>query len=94
MKNFFKNALALNLPFIANQFLKSILKSVDNGNFNEFNTLYKWYNIQDAFIEAKRTRKCIFLLIQNSWCPSCKKLKNKFSKSLRLIDLSKKYVEN
>lgn len=90
MKNCFKYVLTLNLPLITNQFVKTVLKLGENSDSDGFNSLYKWCDIKDAFREAKRIRKPIFLLIHNSWCPSCKKLKNKFSKSLKLIDLSRK----
>ncbi|XP_025267275.1 thioredoxin domain-containing protein 12-like [Camponotus floridanus] len=63
----------------------------DDSNYN-FSHMYKWKNLQEGFQEAKVCRKPIFLLIHKPGCPTCEKLKPKFTNSIRLLDLSKHFV--
>ncbi|XP_034944107.1 thioredoxin domain-containing protein 12-like isoform X2 [Chelonus insularis] len=57
-----------------------------------FGTAYKWRSLPGGLQEARRTGKPIFLLIHKITCPSCQKLKEKFSRSIKLIDLSNYFV--
>ncbi|EZA53130.1 hypothetical protein DMN91_005424 [Ooceraea biroi] len=63
-----------------------------DDNSNNFGQMYKWKNLQDGFAEAKVSRKPIFLLIHKAGCPTCEKLKPKFTNSIRILDLSKHFV--
>lgn len=96
MRIFFKYASVLNLASIADQVVGLALASGDLNNFDSdrgFGHIFKWRTLNDAFHEAKVTRKPIFLVIHRPWCPACKKLKVNFEKSIKLLDLSKQYVE-
>lgn len=61
-------------------------KGVDDDR--GFGQIYKWRDFHRGFEEAKETGKPIFLVIHRTWCPACRSLKEKFSKSMQLIDLS------
>lgn len=61
--------------------------AIDNLNQN-FGHTFKWRNLDEGFEEAKIVRKPIFLLIYKIGCPTCEKLKPKFTKSIRINDLS------
>ncbi|XP_032665776.1 thioredoxin domain-containing protein 12-like [Odontomachus brunneus] len=64
-----------------------------NNDMNQsFERMFKWRNLQEGFDEAKIVRKPIFLLIYKTGCPTCDKLKPKFTKSIRLHDLSQYFV--
>ncbi|XP_076649978.1 thioredoxin domain-containing protein 12 [Halictus rubicundus] len=54
--------------------------------------LFKWKSFDNGFVEAKRTEKPIFLFIYKIGCPACEILKEKVSKSVRLMDLSERFV--
>ena len=95
MRNFFKYVSALNLSSIVDQVVGTMLASGDGNNVvsdGGFGQVYRWKSLDYAFQEAKITRKPIFLLIHRPWCPACKKLKIKFSKSMKLLDISKEYT--
>jgi len=66
----------------------SAIAAKDDSSYN-FGHMYKWKNLQEGFQEAKVCRKPIFLLIHKPGCPTCEKLKPKFTNSIRLLDLSK-----
>ncbi|XP_014472094.1 PREDICTED: thioredoxin domain-containing protein 12-like [Dinoponera quadriceps] len=57
-----------------------------------FGYIFKWKNLAEGFDEAKVIRKPIFLLIYKTGCPTCEKLKPKFRKSIRILDLSQYFV--
>ncbi|XP_063988407.1 thioredoxin domain-containing protein 12-like [Diachasmimorpha longicaudata] len=57
-----------------------------------FGKSYKWKNLQRGFEEAKQSGKAIFLIIHTTTCPACIKLREKFSKSVKLIDMSQHFV--
>ncbi|KYQ59836.1 Thioredoxin domain-containing protein 12 [Trachymyrmex zeteki] len=63
-----------------------------NRNSRNFERMYKWRNLQEGFQEAKICRKPIFLLIHKPGCPTCEKLKPKFTNSIRILDLSQHFV--
>lgn len=70
-------------------------KFVNNGDLNyeaDFERLFKWKSLKCGFQEVKIVQKPIFLFIYKVQCPSCQKLKQKFSKSIHLMDLSNRYV--
>lgn len=64
----------------------------DNDRNDGFGHMYKWRRLKEGFDEAKVTRKPIFLLIYKTGCPTCEKLKPKFTKSIRIQDLSQQWV--
>lgn len=67
----------------------NVIAADDDSNRN-FGRMYKWRNLQEGFQEAKICRKPIFLLIYKPGCPTCEKLKPKFSNSIRILDLSQR----
>ncbi|XP_011703689.1 PREDICTED: thioredoxin domain-containing protein 12-like isoform X2 [Wasmannia auropunctata] len=66
----------------------NVIAADDDSNFGR---MYKWRNLQEGFQEAKISRKPIFLLIYKPGCPTCEKLKPKFTNSIRILDLSQHY---
>ncbi|XP_033340574.1 thioredoxin domain-containing protein 12 [Megalopta genalis] len=54
--------------------------------------LFKWKSFDNGFEEAKQTEKPIFLFVYKIGCPACEVLKEKFSKSVRIMDLSDRFV--
>ncbi|KOC63237.1 Thioredoxin domain-containing protein 12 [Habropoda laboriosa] len=84
---------ALNLINLANHLIGNNLTLIRNSNCeSDFEQLFKWRPLKDGFEEAKIIQKPIFLLIHKPQCPSCQKLKKTFAKSVRLMDLSDRFV--
>lgn len=84
---------ALNLINLANHIVRTKLVNTGDTNFEaNFEQLFKWRSLKYGFQEAVASNKPIFLLIYKKQCPSCQKLKQNFSKSIRLMDLSDRYV--
>lgn len=78
---------SLNFTNLVNYIFGNVSAADDNANYN-FGQMYKWKSLQEGFEEAKISRKPVFLLIHKPGCPSCEKLKDKFAKSIRILDLS------
>ncbi|XP_017760915.1 PREDICTED: thioredoxin domain-containing protein 12-like [Eufriesea mexicana] len=84
---------ALNLINLANHIVGNKLVNTRDSNFEaSFEQLFKWRSLKYGFQEAKVSNKPIFLLIYKLQCPSCQKLKQNFSKSVRLMDLSDRFI--
>lgn len=62
--------------------------SLDRGLGKEIN----WMKLEEAYVEAKKSWKPIFLLIHKSWCSACQALKPKFAASEKIKELSKDLV--
>ncbi|TGZ43782.1 thioredoxin domain-containing protein 12 isoform X1 [Temnothorax longispinosus] len=87
---------SLNVPALAYYYgycciFRNVIAADDDPNRN-FGRMYKWRNLQEGFQEAKICRKPIFLLIHKPGCPTCEKLKPKFANSIRILDLSERFV--
>ncbi|XP_078043530.1 thioredoxin domain-containing protein 12 [Augochlora pura] len=54
--------------------------------------LFKWKTFDNGFEEAEKTQKPIFLFVYKIGCPACEILKEKFSKSVRIMDLSDRFI--
>lgn len=71
--------------------LKKLIKpppSLDRGLGKGIN----WMKLEDAYVEAKKSWKPIFLLIHKSWCSACQAFKPKFAASEKIKELSKDLV--
>ncbi|XP_076670274.1 thioredoxin domain-containing protein 12 [Andrena cerasifolii] len=83
----------LNLVNLANHVVANTLSNVgDSGSECNFYRLYKWRTFKKGFKEAKVAKKPICLFIHKFTCPACHTLKAKFVKSMRLMDLSDRFV--
>lgn len=86
---------ALNVISLANQIVgNNLINTGGSTNAISFEQLFKWKSFAYGFQEASAVNKPIFLLIYKAQCPSCQKLKQKFFKSVRLMDLSDRCVTN
>ncbi|KAL0117165.1 hypothetical protein PUN28_010186 [Cardiocondyla obscurior] len=65
--------------------------AADNDTTN-FERAYKWRSLSEGFREAKTSRKPIFLLVHKPGCPTCENLQAKIVKSIRILDLSQRFV--
>ncbi|KAK1121360.1 hypothetical protein K0M31_010654 [Melipona bicolor] len=84
---------ALNIIALANQIVgNNLINTGSSNNAISFEQLFKWKSFAYGFQEARAVNKPIFLLIYKAQCPSCQKLKQKFFKSVRLMDLSDRFV--
>ncbi|XP_071878043.1 thioredoxin domain-containing protein 12 [Bombus fervidus] len=93
MNKWIKFFSAINLIALANQIVENNLLNIGDSNCDKsFERLFKWRSVTYGFQEAKVVNKPIFLLIHKMQCPSCQKLKQKFSNSVRLMDLSDRFV--
>lgn len=93
MNKWIKFFSTINLIALANQIVGNNLLNIGDSNCDKsFERLFKWRSVTYGFQEAKVVNKPIFLLIHKMQCPSCQKLKQKFSNSVRLMDLSDRYV--
>lgn len=81
----------LNLINLANHIGNKFVNNGDSNYEADFERLFKWKSLK-YFQEVKIVQKPIFLFIYKVQCPSCQKLKQKFSKSMYLMDLSNQYV--
>ncbi|XP_073239584.1 uncharacterized protein [Porites lutea] len=71
--------------------LKKLIKpppSLDKGLGKRIN----WMTLDNAYAEAKKSWKPIFLLIHKSWCSACQALKPKFAASEKIKELSTELV--
>ncbi|KAG7211396.1 hypothetical protein KM043_010684 [Ampulex compressa] len=91
MMQYAKYLCSLNLVGLANHVAENIT-SGDAHNDCGFSQLFKWRSFKIGFEEAKKSKKPIFLLIQETTCNTCQELKCKLSKSIKLIDLSSQFV--
>lgn len=62
--------------------------SIDRGLGKEIN----WMKLEDAYAEAKKSWKPIFLFIHKSWCSACQAFKPKFAASEKIKEVSKELV--
>ena len=86
---------ALNIIALANQIVgNNLINTGGSNSVISFEQLFKWKSFAYGFQEASAVNKPIFLLIYKAQCPSCQKLKQKFFKSVRLMDLSDRCVTN
>ncbi|XP_076287243.1 thioredoxin domain-containing protein 12 [Lasioglossum baleicum] len=82
----FKYLSAFNIVNLASQV-------IENANSNcILEHLFKWKSFDNGFREAKQTDKPIFLFVYKIGCPACEILKEKVSKSVRVMDLSERFV--
>ncbi|KAG5329202.1 TXD12 protein, partial [Acromyrmex charruanus] len=70
----------------------NVIAAADDDSNRNFERTYKWRNLQEGFEEAKICRKPIFLLIYKLGCPTCEKLKPKFTNSIKIVNLSQHFV--
>lgn len=69
----------------------NINSSVESGDDDRgFGQTYRWVKLEDAFEQARDEGKPIFLIIHKETCPACLALKEKFSRSFRILDLSRR----
>ncbi|XP_012276071.1 thioredoxin domain-containing protein 12-like [Orussus abietinus] len=95
MHKCFKYLGSLNLISLADQLMGNVLATGDKSTAEvdrDFFQIYKWTSLPAGFHEARKTGKPIFVFIQRSTCPACKHLKSKFVKSLKLSELSSRFV--
>ncbi|KAK0168258.1 hypothetical protein PV327_002082 [Microctonus hyperodae] len=94
MKQYLKYLTGLSLFTAANHVVSIVLGNGDETNISDygFGKAYKWRGLNGGFEEAKQTGKPVFLLIHKTTCPACHNLKEKFSLSIKLIDLSNHFV--
>lgn len=88
MRQYFKYFSSFSIISLADKVVLSLSNSnvkLDNGFGNE----YKWQTLTQGFKEAKHLKKPIFLVVHKLTCPACIELKDKFSKSIKLIELSR-----
>ncbi|XP_043248674.1 thioredoxin domain-containing protein 12-like [Colletes gigas] len=86
----FKYVSSFSLVDLASQVIGNDLIITEcDGSFDR---LFKWRRFQNGFKEAKACRKPILLFVHKPLCPACQTLKQKFSKSVRLMDLSDSFV--
>ena len=94
MTKYFKYLASFNLMSIIDKKLLSNISIGNEENLSDddrgFGKLYKWRHFQRGFDEAKENGKPIFLVIHRAGCPACIYLKEKFSKSVQLLDMSSK----
>ncbi|XP_015127889.1 thioredoxin domain-containing protein 12 [Diachasma alloeum] len=93
MRQYFKYFWNGSIIALADQLVETLLAyggedELDYG----FGKSYKWRYLPRGFQEAKQTGKPIFLVIHKTTCPACVKLKEKFSRSVKLIDMSQHFV--
>ncbi|XP_003693661.1 uncharacterized protein LOC100864712 [Apis florea] len=81
----------LNLINLANHIGNKFVNNGDSNYEADFERLFKWKSLK-YFQEVKIVQKPIFLFIYKVQCPSCQKLKQKFSKSMYLMDLSNHFI--
>ncbi|KYM79510.1 Thioredoxin domain-containing protein 12 [Atta colombica] len=70
----------------------NVIAAADDDSNRNFERMYKWRNLQKGFQEAKIYKKPIFLLIHKPGCPTCEKLKPKFTNSIKILNLSQYFV--
>ncbi|XP_076248373.1 thioredoxin domain-containing protein 12 [Calliopsis andreniformis] len=93
MIQYIKYLSSLNLINLANHIVANTLLNTGETHCDStFEQLYKWRSFKDGFEEAKITNKPVFLLIHKFTCPACHKLKYRLTKSVRLMDLSDRFV--
>ncbi|XP_048507799.1 thioredoxin domain-containing protein 12-like [Athalia rosae] len=80
-----KNTYVVNLIFAKNS-------SGEHADDNGFGKLYKWQTVTNGFVEAKKSRKPIMIIIHKSGCQACINLHKKFANSPKLLDLSQHFV--
>ncbi|KAI0209511.1 Thioredoxin domain-containing protein 12 [Lamellibrachia satsuma] len=69
-----------------------ISSSFSNDLAHGFNDNINWVTLDDGLKAAKEENKPLMLLIHKSWCGACKALKPQFATSVKIEDLSKKFV--
>lgn len=88
-----KYLTALNLISLMSRIGGNNIFNLGDSNYeHEFEHLYKWTSFKNGFQEARKVNKPILLFIHKMQCPGCVKLKKKFVKSVRLMDLSERFV--
>ncbi|XP_018341476.1 PREDICTED: thioredoxin domain-containing protein 12-like [Trachymyrmex septentrionalis] len=70
----------------------NVIAAADDDSNRNFERMYKWKNLREGFQEAKISRKPIFLLIHKPGCPTCEKLKPRFTNSIKILNLSQHFV--
>ncbi|XP_011313759.1 thioredoxin domain-containing protein 12-like [Fopius arisanus] len=93
MRQYLKYFWSTGIIGIAEQVIETLLVHGVEYEFDYgFGNSYKWRNLSGGFEEAKKSGKPIFLIIHKPKCPACIKLKDKFSRSVKLIDISQHFV--
>ncbi|XP_031826525.1 thioredoxin domain-containing protein 12 [Nomia melanderi] len=82
---------SFNLIKLVNEVTEDVFSTAIDCDHN-FEQLFKWKSFDNGFSEAKLIKKPIFFLIYKLGCPACDQLKEKFSKSVRLMDLTDRFV--
>lgn len=59
---------------------------------NYFGNDINWRQFQDGLKEIASEHKPGVILIEKSWCPTCKKVGSKFQQDAELLALSKQFV--
>lgn len=82
------NMLKLSCALLAVLVLPTVAGNLARG----FNDEIEWLNMEDGLEQAKLQKKPVFMLIHKSWCGACKALKPKFTTSIEILALSKKFA--
>lgn len=69
-----------------------ILSVIASGLDNGMGEFYEWHSLEDGLTLSSETGKPLMLIIHKSWCGACKALKPQFSKSDKILELSKNFV--
>ncbi|XP_034182621.1 thioredoxin domain-containing protein 12 [Osmia lignaria lignaria] len=84
---------SLNFINLANDIVANNILTVKDTNSDAgFDQLFKWKSFSNGFNEAKTLKKPVFLMIHKEFCPACQRLKEKFAKCVRLMDISDRFV--
>ncbi|XP_017893124.1 thioredoxin domain-containing protein 12-like [Ceratina calcarata] len=88
-----KYLTALNLISLISRIGGNNIFNLGDSNYEyEFEHLYKWTSFNRGFCQARKVNKPIMLFVHKMQCPGCVKLKKKFVKSVRLMDLSDRFI--